>query len=172
MTSTDTETLTLLRESLAEAQMTVRSYDTKAQIVGVGYIFALGVVFQFNKVLPEVEQIGAFGLAAAWAIIILPILLFGFVLHPTRRTAPSLDKEPSRQLQYVLYVNPDRISDVDQLIDRAKGAEPAREIAFELLKVSNLRELKRKRFLRALFAAGACFLVLFVSQFLRAFAVA
>lgn len=172
MTSGDAEHLTLLRDSLAEAQLTVRSYDTKAQIVGVGYIFALGVVFQFNKVLPEVEHVGAFGLTAAWAIIILPILLFGFVLHPSRRTAPSLNKEPGRQLQYVLYVNPDKISDVDQLIDRAKKADPAQEIAFELLKVSKLRELKRKRFLRALFAAGVCFLVLFVSQFMRVFEVA
>lgn len=37
----------LLCDSLSEAQSTVRSYDTKAQIVGIGYIFALGVIGRF-----------------------------------------------------------------------------------------------------------------------------
>lgn len=33
---TDARSLAILRDSLAEAQTTVRAYDTKAQIVGVG----------------------------------------------------------------------------------------------------------------------------------------
>jgi len=46
----------LVQEALAEAQQTVRSYDVKAQIVGVGYIFALGIVFRLGSLLPEVEK--------------------------------------------------------------------------------------------------------------------
>ncbi len=49
--------MSLLRDSLAEAQSTVRAYDTKAQIVGVGYIFALGVVGSFEALLPEASEL-------------------------------------------------------------------------------------------------------------------
>ncbi len=38
MTGTDKNTLPFLMASLKEVQDTVRAYDTKAQIVGVGYI--------------------------------------------------------------------------------------------------------------------------------------
>lgn len=169
MTSSPDDTTNLLRDSLAEAQATVRSYDTKAQIVGVGYIFALGVVFRFNEVLPKVTDIDVVAMVAAWAIIIVPILLFGFVLHPTRRTAPRLLNEPTSKLRYILYVDPVRYTDLEQLVTSANTADPAHEIGYELLRVSKLRELKRHRFLRALFAAGICFLVLFGSQVSRAY---
>ncbi len=38
---------------LQEAQSVVRSYDTKAQIVGVGYILALNLVLHFGDLLPD-----------------------------------------------------------------------------------------------------------------------
>ena len=41
------------------------------------------------------------------------------------------------------------------------------ELAYELFKVSDLRELKRKRFLRALFCAGIALLILFFGQLSR-----
>lgn len=169
MPRSDPNNVSLLRDSLAEAQMTVRAYDTKAQIVGVGYIFALGIVFRFYEVLPESTGMVIVSIAAAWAFIILPILLFGFVLHPTRRTAPRLPSEPSTKLRHILYVDPAHHAGLEDLISAAGDADPAHEIAYELLKVSRLRELKRQRFLRALYAAGVCFLVLFASQMHRSF---
>jgi len=44
ITGTDKNTLAFLMASLKEVQDTVRAYDTKAQIVGVGYIFAIGII--------------------------------------------------------------------------------------------------------------------------------
>lgn len=41
----DAEVVSFLNASLGEAPSTVRAYDTKAQIVGIGYIFALRIVF-------------------------------------------------------------------------------------------------------------------------------
>jgi len=155
----------LLRDSLNEAQATVRSYDTKAQIVGVGYIFALGIVGQMFDELGGPTKLGVVDVMVAWGIVILPILLFGFVLYPSRKTAPLLSDESAESLQHVLYVEPGRHSGVDELIRAANRADAIRELAFELLKVSRLRELKRRRFLRALFASGVAFLVLFGSQF-------
>ena len=40
----------MLLAALQEAQSVVRSYDTKAQIVGVGYILALNLVLHFGDV--------------------------------------------------------------------------------------------------------------------------
>ena len=39
----------MLLAALQEAQTVVRSYDTKAQIVGVGYILALNLVLHFRQ---------------------------------------------------------------------------------------------------------------------------
>lgn len=47
--------------------------------------------------------------------------------------------------------------------------DPGSEYAFELIKVSKLRQLNRKRFLRAMYAAALGFLLLFGSQLLRSF---
>ena len=84
----------MLRNSLAEAQETVRAYDIKAQIVGVGYIFALGVVGRFEALLPRASELNPFTLSVARGVI-LPILLFGFVLHPSEnwpRNGPTSQK--------------------------------------------------------------------------------
>lgn len=48
----------LLRDGFNEAQATVRAYDTKAQIVGVGYIFALGIVGQVFDELGSKTEMG------------------------------------------------------------------------------------------------------------------
>ena len=52
----------LLQASLTEAQATVRVYDTKTQIVGVGYILALSVVARVEGPIPDDETFGLLGL--------------------------------------------------------------------------------------------------------------
>jgi len=162
------QSLSLLRDSLNEAQATVRAYDTKAQIVGIGYIFALGVVGRFEKWMPEPSDVNAvLNTLLAWGLVILPILLFGYVLHPSRKMAPRLASKPNVALEHVLYVDPDKLGSVTDLKSAVDRCDPVNEVAFELLKVSKLRELKRIRFLRALFAAGLCFAAIFVSHLTR-----
>ncbi len=158
----------LMRDSLNEAQATVRAYDTKAQIVGVGYIFALGIVSQVNDALGETGEAGVLYILVAWGIVILPILLFGLVLYPSRKTAPQLSQS-EENLEHILYVDPNKHADVGELIGAAGRAEPIRELAFELLKISKLRELKRRRFVRALFATGISFALLFLSGLFQSF---
>ena len=159
--------LDLLRDSLNEAQATVRSYDTKAQIVGVGYIFALGIVGQLGDALGRAFELGVVQVLIAWGIVVLPIILFGIVLYPSRKTAPKLSDESVEGLEHILYVDPRRHISVEGVMHAAQRTDPVRELAFELLKVSNLRELKRRRFVRALFAAVVSFLVLFGDHFSR-----
>lgn len=154
----------LLRDNLNEARIAVRSYDTKAQIIGIGYIFALGVVLRVGEVVHDVVEVNVAYVLIAWGIMILPIVLFGSVLYPSRKRAPAVSDAPTDGLQHVLYVDPDTHTGVDELIMAANRADVARELAFEALTVSGLRSLKRRRFLRALFAAGFSLLFLFLAQ--------
>ncbi len=162
----DQKNVDLVREALAEAQQTVRSYDVKAQIVGVGYIFALGIVFRLGSLLPKVEKDDLLFVIAGWVIVIFPILLFGFVLYPTRKSVGSANPTDSPGEQ-VLYFPPERFPAASAFIEALGRADGLLERTNELLKVTRLRELKRKRFLRALFAAGVAFVMLFWAQLWR-----
>jgi hypothetical protein len=167
VTISDSDKVSLLRDGLAEAQATVRAYDTKAQIVGVGYIFVLGVVFRLGDVIPETSKVDLAYVLVAWGFVILPILLFGFVLYPTRKTAPHLANNASNGVKKILYIDPSEKRTMAELRDALQTANPIDELIYEQLKISELRELKRKRFLRALFAAGICFIVIFSGHVVR-----
>lgn len=156
----------LIREALEEAQQTVRAYDTKAQIVGVGYIFALRIVFGLGDLLPKAERSNELLVFVGWAIVISPILLFGFVLYPTRKSAANL-VSPDGRSRGLLYFSPGRHASMEGYLDELGQADGITERTRELFIVTELRELKRKRFLRALFAAGLAFTVLFGGQFWR-----
>ena len=107
------QSLKLLLDGRAEARATVRAYDTKAQIVGIGYIFALEVVTRFEKWFPDdfetslVEHV-----LVGWGIVILPILLFGYVLYPSRKMASKLTDESTATLENILYVDPKKFGSV------------------------------------------------------------
>ncbi len=161
------EAKALLRDGLAEAQTTVRSYDTKAQIVGVGYIFALGVVGQISTLLDREAQIGVIAVLFAWAVVIMPILLFGHVLYPSRKTTAYLEATKHDSIQHVLYLDPTKKKTIAEVRQASLSAVSLDELSFELLMVSNLREIKRRRFLRGLFASVLSFLLLFLEQFFR-----
>ncbi len=163
------QALAILRDALSEAQTTVRSYDTKAQIVGVGYVLALGIVGALSDQLPAEGELNAVAVLIGWGFVIVPILLFGYVLYPTRKTASTLaeDSTDAGRLEHVLYVEPERHDNVEALKASVAGCDLLNEYTFELITVSKLREIKRKRFLRALFAASVAFLFLFGTQIFR-----
>ncbi len=162
------QSLCLLRDSLAEAQTTVRAYDTKAQIVGVGYAIALGVVGRFETLLPKASELNLFNLLVA-CVAILPLLLFGFVLHPSRRTVKKLAKQSEATPEHVHYVDPTKLGSVEALREAVDRCDPINEVSVELLKVSQLREVKRRRFLRALFATAVAFIFIYATHFIRVF---
>ena len=88
----------------------VRSYDTKAQIVGVGYILALNLILHFGDLLPTHARLGPLFFAAVWGVVILPIVQFGHVLYPSRARAEKelLTKTSGDFEQRIYYVIPIR----------------------------------------------------------------
>jgi hypothetical protein len=100
-----------LELALAEAQATVRGYDTKAQIVGIGYTFTLNIVANAGQSFPRAAEGGLLALLLFWGVVMAPLFLFGAVLYPSRRLAPRVPAggpEPRR----LLYVETARFADV------------------------------------------------------------
>ncbi len=102
-------------------------------------------------------------------VAILPILLFGFVLHPSRKSAEKFADQPEATPENVLYVDPTKLGSVKALKEAVARCDPIKEVSFELLKTSQLRELKRRRFLRALYASAVMFFIIFATHFTRVF---
>ncbi len=57
---------------------------------------------------------------------------------------------------------------MDAYLAAVEAGDPKKEIAYEIVKTAGLREIKRRRFLRALWAAAMSFVVMFLGQLLRA----
>jgi hypothetical protein len=165
----------MLLAALQEAQSVVRSYDTKAQIVGVGYILALNLILHFGDLLPTHAPIGPLFFAAVWAIVIMPIVQFGQVLYPSRtRAEKELNGKTSGGCQppRVYYVDPDSFADVRDLVRQALTSDWTSVLAAELLKTSRVRIIKQARFRRALMMTVVSFIVLGGEQFLRSLTIA
>jgi hypothetical protein len=164
----------MLLAALQEAQSVVRSYDHKAQIVGVGYILALNLVLHFGDLLPMRAHLGPLFFAVVWGIVIMPILQFGQVLYPGRKRAEKdfLTKTSCGSDQRVFYVNPDTFADLRDFVQQAFRSDWTSELASELLKTSRVRIIKQARFCRGLTMAVVSFIVLGGDQLVRSLAIA
>ena len=150
--------------SLEEAQATVRAYDTKAQIVGIGYTFALNIVAAVVGGLPGAGAEGPVFVVLFWLVIMAPLFFFGYVLYPSRRTAPTVADTSEAEIQRALYVQTARYGTVAELRAAVSQADWTAELVYEVLKVSKLREQKRLRFITALYATVLSFAVLAAKQ--------
>ena len=87
--------LSCLLATLNEAQQTIRAYDTKAQIVGVGFIFSVTMISRILENLPVERLFDVAYVIGGFVLLIGPVALFGSVLYPTRRTAPKTQSDAS-----------------------------------------------------------------------------
>ncbi len=144
--------------ALKEVQDTVRAYDTKAQIVGVGFIFSIGIITGFGERLPAMADASALVVALLWIFTIGPVVLFGMVLYPSRAVAPHLETEAD-SIRRTYYFRPTDSQGLNDFVQDLKTSDWLKEIGYEIMKQSGLREFKRNRFLRALWASGITYLV-------------
>jgi hypothetical protein len=159
--STKKDKETFLYSALKEAQDNIRTYDTKAQIVGIGFIFTIGMIIKSINV--DFYQLGTLTTIIIWILMLGPIVLFASVLYPTRKLAPSILRN-RKNVKALYYLNPKEIDSVDSFIKQVDEIEIEEELAYELLKVSVLRDLKRKRFLKAMMFASLSFAILLIVQ--------
>ncbi|EHK79366.1 hypothetical protein SM0020_03300 [Sinorhizobium meliloti CCNWSX0020] len=164
----------MLLAALQEAQVAARSYDTKSQIVGAGYILALNLVLHFGDLLPTRAPLGPLFFAVVWGVVILPILQFGQVLYPSRTRAEKdlLAKTSGASDQRVYYVEPDTFADLKDFVREALRSDWTSVLGAELLKTSRVRIIKQVRFRRGLMMAVVSFIVLGAEQFFRSLTIA
>lgn len=153
--------VTFLYSALKEAQDNIRTYDTKAQIVGIGFIFTVGLIIKSINI--DFYQIGTLITSITWILMLFPIVLFASVLYPTRKLAPSVIRN-RKNVNALYYLNPKEVDSVDSFVKQIDDINIENELAYELLKVSVLRDLKRKRFLRAMLFASLSFTTLLALQ--------
>jgi hypothetical protein len=164
----------MLLAALQDSQSAVRSYDTKAQIVGVGYILALNLVLHFGDLLPTRAPLGPLFFTVVWGVVIMPILQFGQVLYPSRTRA---EKELRAKMscgseERIYYVDPDTFADLRDFVQKALTSDWTSALAAELLKTSRVRIIKQARFRRGLMMTVVSFIVLGGEQFVRSLAIA
>ncbi len=152
----------LLKIALNETQQSIRSYDTKAQICAIGYLFSLNIVLAINESIFPGKGADFWVVIFGWGVLIFPMFLFGFVLYPTRKSVKPDNSHEESPIYKVLYVRHERHAAVDEIIRDARRANLVDEIAFELYQSSDLRDRKRIRFVRSLIAAGTALLVMFI----------
>ncbi len=155
--------VTFLYSSLKEAQDNIRTYDTKAQIVGIGFIFTIGMITKSFDVSTQHSTLGS--TVVLLFLMLAPVILFASVLYPTRKIAPSILRN-RKNIKGMYYLNSKSIDSVDSFINQFDDINIEDELAYELLKVTVLRDLKRKRFLRALLFASLSFISLLAIQIL------
>ena len=152
--------------ALKEVHDTVRSYDTKAQIVGVGFIFTLGVLKGFGESIGDPAATGTMTTALSWFLAVGPIVLFGSVLYPSRsRLTDATNSEGG--IRYAFYFSTKQDRNIDDYLSDIATCDWRRELAFELMKASKLREMKRKRFIFALLMSAVSFLAIASFQISR-----
>ncbi len=160
------QSITCLLSALKEAQDSVRSYDTKAQIVGVGFIFTIGILTKLGAHLPGGEQFGTLGVIFFWVLAIGPIIMFGFVLYPSRNVASHLDSY-EEAIRHNYYFSGKRQRTLDAYLNDIQISNWTSEIAYEIITVSSLRDLKRVRFVRALRISAMSLGIVAILQILR-----
>ena len=166
MTMTDerqSEIITFLYAAVSSADDTIRGYDTKAQIVGIGYIFSMGIIGSIGDMNSSPQSIDSFAIFIAWLLVIVPIVLFGAVLYPSRKRAPFIGAK-EKEIKQLFYAISYRSKSVQDYMNDIQNADFVLELSYELMKLTALRDLKRARFLRALLCSGFSLIVIFASQ--------
>lgn len=162
-----TTQITCLLAVLKETQDTVRSYDTKSQICGVGFIFSIGIITQIGGLaFGTVFQMSTALILFMWLLSIGPIALYGMVLFSSRKKMDELGRnEPD--ILHIFYLLGRKSKDFSSYIADIQACDWEKEIAFEIVKVARLRDIKRDRFIRALSSSGISYLLVIIYQLLR-----
>lgn len=162
----DQATLSILLSSLHNVHDSIRAYDTKAQIVSLGFIFSLGFITTVGAMAPGNPQFSISLVVFSWLPGVVPVMMFAYVLYPSRSMAPKLGAG-NGNLQRSYYLLDERYSNLDEYIEAIDRSDWKIELVYEIQKNSLLRDLKRKRFVRALSFAGVSFAFIFLTQALR-----
>jgi hypothetical protein len=150
--------ITCLLDALRSTQEVIRAYDTKAQIMGIIFILSINFVLALLRELVGIGPIPPAATLTLVPLVLLPLGLFGFVLYPTSNPATqlALGDAPVRRSYFVLRPE----GSLETYLRDVEATDWVVEISFEIMKMARLREIKRRRLLRALVAAGLSYVLI------------
>lgn len=148
-------TITCLIDALRNTQDTIRSYDTKAQIMGILFILSVNFLVPLVREMVGGAALPATALLTIAALVLVPLCLFGFVLYPANNPADSiaLGRAAVRHTYFVHRRPPS----LEAYLGDVAATDWETELGFEIMKLARLRESKRRRLLRALVGAGVSY---------------
>lgn len=128
-----------LRANFADAQATVRAYDTKSQIV------LASTAFSFNPIFTAIRQIDTSGslnlrIGIVFCLFVIVLLLFLRVLGPVSSKLPGETSEDVFFLKNAGQYDPHGYRAVLQRTDLATA------YAEQVLKLHSIRQVKHNRF--------------------------
>jgi hypothetical protein len=144
------ERIEFLKQAIAFTEWNIRSFDTKAQISIAAFVLSMNPLW---TILTSANGRAGSSLlvAALLALFVATILLFGYVIWPVSSTESNLTGMwESKGLFYV--GDPNRLT-ASLYTYKLKGLPIEAELAAETLKLASIRDIKGRRFRRALVSA-------------------
>ena len=158
------ERLDFLKQAISFTEWTIRSFDTKAQISIAAFVLAMNPLWSIlTSACPRAAS--SVLVVVLLGLFLATVLLFGYVIWPVTLTQSRL--LGSWQARGLFYVADPTQLTANLYADRLKDLVIEDELAAETLKLAYIREIKSRRFKKALISvvvfyswAGVTFLLL------------
>lgn len=161
----DKVTLECLQKALDETQETIRAYDTKAEVLAIILtlvvgIINFGIVAESCKLHCEIRFLSLISISLG----LFTLFAVGMVLYPRKNLFKDIDtgSEKPKRTYFVSFDFMPSLKSLDEYISQVDITDWKREIAYEVLKTSCIREHKHYWFHIALSCAGVTLLLILV----------
>lgn len=141
-----------LQKIIDETQATVRAYDTKAEVLAVILTLVIGVV-NFTLV-NDVKSVGClrYMALATTALGLIALFVNGFVLYPKKDIFKGIQTNnyKPKRTYFVNMESCPTFNNIDIYVNEVDSTDWKHELAYEVLKISLIRDRKHSCFILAL----------------------
>ncbi len=161
----DKTTQECLQKTLDETQETIRAYDTKAEVLAIILTLVVGII-NFGMVADSCKKYSGIKFLSVTSIVLVIFTLFavGMVLYPRKNLFKDIDTgdERPKRTYFVSFDFMPSFKSLDEYIGQVDLTDWKREIAYEVLKTSCIRDHKHYWFHIGLRCAGVTLLFILV----------
>lgn len=145
MSDQDKATLECLQKALGETQETIRAYDTKAEVLAIIMTLVVGII-NFGMVAESCKAhcVIKYLSVASIALGVFALFAVGMVLYPRKNIFKDIDTGDDRpkRTYFVSFDFMPEFKSLDEYIGQIDNTDWKREIAYEILKTSCIRDHK------------------------------
>jgi hypothetical protein len=149
-----------LQKIIDETQETVRAYDIKAEILAIILTLVIGIInFTLVNNFNSVVSIKYTALITT-ALGVIALFVDGLVLYPKKDVFKAIQTnnyKPKRTYFVNMETTP-TFNNIDIYVDEIDSTDWKHELAYEVLKISLIRDRKHQCFVWALRLSGLTFL--------------